>query len=379
MKPRMPLLLLSLGFALAGPASADVLERVIARVNGDIVTLSEFEQRQLAALQAARVGAEGVEGYLREHNQAILQEAIDDLLLAQRAEELGIRVRSEYLDEIIEGIKKDNGITSPEQFQEQLNREGLSLDELRRNIKRSVLRRQVLSRELEARLAVPEAELLADYQARAAEYQRPASVQLLELLVEGEGAQERAQALVGQARGGTDFAELAKQHSTSPTGKNGGDLGTLVRGELAKDLERVVFALPAGAVSEPMPTASGYRILKVVQKNEAGLLPFDQARGEIAQRLSQQRMAAEYEKYMQGLRKAAVTIDVRVREVPLQVQLPAAAPAPAPVAAPVETGDEFSTTPQAKPERIVPPGAPLGEAGKPDDKPAPQPTPPPGR
>jgi len=377
MKPRTPLLLLSLTLTAVGPALADVLERVIARVNGDIVTLSEFEQRQLAALQAARVGSEGVEGYLREHNQRILQEAIDDLLLAQRAQDLGIRVRSEYLDEIIEGIKKDNGITTAEQFQEQLGREGLSLDELKRNIQRSVLRRQVLSRELESRTAVPEAEVLADYQAHAADHQRPASVKLQEILVEGDDAEARARQLVTQARAGADFAELARQHSVSSTAKNGGDLGTLVHGELAKDLEQVVFALAPGAVSDPMAAAGGYRILRVVQKNEAGLLPFDQARGEIVQRLSQARMAAEYEKYMEGLRKAAVTIDVRVREVPLQVHLPEAPASTlkAPSVAPAAEGEEFNTTPQARPERIVPPGAPLGDAPKPDEK---EPPPPPG-
>src|SRR5512140_2748850 len=90
--------------ALAASLQAEIVERVIARVNGDIVTQSEFEARQLAAVQAARLAPSEVEAYLRRNNQRILQEAVDDLLLVQRAAELGIKLRPEYIQDVIEGI-----------------------------------------------------------------------------------------------------------------------------------------------------------------------------------------------------------------------------------------------------------------------------------
>ena len=94
------------------PPAAEVVERVVARVNGDIVTLSEFEARQVAEVQARRVIApERIEAFLRDNNARILQEAIDELLILQRGEELGIRLRPEYVQEVIEGIKKENNIT----------------------------------------------------------------------------------------------------------------------------------------------------------------------------------------------------------------------------------------------------------------------------
>ena len=89
MKPLKRILLtLSLAPALGALARADLVERVIVRVNGDIVTQSEFEARQVAAVQQARVGAGEVERYLRENNARILQEAIDDMLILQRGAEL---------------------------------------------------------------------------------------------------------------------------------------------------------------------------------------------------------------------------------------------------------------------------------------------------
>lgn len=375
-------LLLSASLLAAAALRAEVIERVVVRVNGDIVTLSEFEQRQVAALQSARIGPEGVERFLRENNQRILQEAIDELLVAQRADELGIKVRAEYIDEILEGIKKDNKIESDEQFQEQLRREGLSVDELRRNVTRSILKRQVLTRELEPKAAVSDAEVAAEYEQNRAAWQRPASVTLREILVAGPDARARADELARRAREGEDFAALARQHSTSPSAASGGELGRIARGELARDLEEAAFALPEGGVSDPIPSGTGFRILKVEKKIEAGLVPFDDARRELSERLRQERLAAEYQKYIEGLRASAVTINVMVREVPLDVQLPPgsltapatpaspASPA-APGAPPAAAGDEFSTTGAAQPERVAPPG------GEPKNEPTPQPTPPP--
>ena len=109
---------------------SDVIERVMARVNGEIVTLSEFETRQLAAVQAARVPEGEIEVFLRENNARLLEEAMEELLLVDRAAALGFKLRPEYLDQVIEDIKKEQSITSEEEFQAQLKREGLTVDAL---------------------------------------------------------------------------------------------------------------------------------------------------------------------------------------------------------------------------------------------------------
>ncbi|HET8646021.1 MAG TPA: peptidyl-prolyl cis-trans isomerase, partial [Vicinamibacteria bacterium] len=325
-------------------APAEVLERVIVVVNGDIVTQSEFEQRQVAAVQTARIAPSEIERYLRENNARILQEAIDDLLLVQRAEELGYKVPASYLDEVIAGIRKDNNIASDADLQEQLRREGMTLSDLRRNIERQVLRRQVLSRELESRMNVTEAEARAEYQKNRAQYERAPSVTLREIVVQGEDAEVRARAedLVRRARAGEDFAGLARAHSAAASATSGGELGQLSRNDLAPDLARVVFALPKGGVTDAIVVDKGYRVLKVEDRSEGGLVAFDEVKGDILRRLTQERASSEYETYIAGLRKTAL-VDLRVREVPLQVTvpstplleapaLPGIGPAPAPAA-----------------------------------------------
>ncbi len=353
------------------PAGAEIIERVVAKVGSEILTLSEFEARQIAVVQAERIGPESVERFLRENNQRILQEAIDDLLLLQRASELGLRVRAEFVDETIEELKKENGLTTEEAFLAQLRREGMTVDELKRSIARSVVRRQVLSRELDARGTVSEAEILAEFQAHKDEYAQPATVRLAEIVLQGDDARERAQALAVRVRAGEDFAALAKEHSRAASAADGGDLGRVVRSDLASELAALAFSLPPGAVSDPLPTSDGYRLLKVVERVEEKPPSLETARPIIQQRLAQARLAQQYQTYIEGLRKAAGTIDVRVREVPLQVEVPQGtttlAPQPsapgrlAPQPASGADDDEIVATPQDKPERVSPdppPGAP---------------------
>lgn len=394
MKPRtlVPLVpSLILAALLSSPAPAEIVERVVAKVNGEIVTLSDFTARQVQAAQAARVTADRIEQFLRQNNARILQDAIDEVLLLQRAKELGFRMPPEYIADVIENIKKENNIASEEAFQEQLAREGMTVDDLKRSVERSIMTRQVLSREVESKIQVSEADVIADYEARRAEYTKPPAVHLQELLVttaDGD-ALEQAQALVARARAGEDFAELARTYSSAPSRSSGGDLGLLNHGDLHPDLEKIAFGLQAGGVSDPIPSAAGYKILRVEARVEGGTTPLEKVREEIQKRLTSARRADAYELYLADLRKSAA-IDIRVREVPLQVDLPSsgsildppddplgavpAAPAAPAVAAPTVPAapagageDEFRVSPQAAPERVAPAAAPAA--------PAPQPTP----
>jgi parvulin-like peptidyl-prolyl isomerase len=377
------------GLLAAAAALPETLERVIVKVNGDIVTQSEFQSRQLAAIQAARVPPDGIEAFLRENNGRILQEAIDDLLLVQRAEELGIRLRPETLAGFIEGIKKENNIPSDEALLEQLRREGMSLDDLKRNIQRSVLRRETVQRDMAARVVLTEESVRADYDARVAEYTKPESIKLQQILVPDEAV---AAQLVSRARAGEDFATLARAFSEDATRAAGGELGSFARGELSPSLDQAAFALAVGEVSEPIATPDGFRILRVQERTPASVTGFEQARAEIRERLGRERWAKEYDAYIGELRAASQRgIDLRVREVPLQVAVPpepstlleppeelGPRPAPAAPAAPISPDAELVATPQERPEHVVPP-AQREKGDSPQPEPSPSPTPPPGR
>lgn len=381
-RPSYRLLVPSLLLLAAIPARAEIVERIVAKVNGDIITLSEFQTRQVQEAQGARVDPDNLQSYLRDNNARILNEAIDDLLLYQRAEDTGLKLPPSAINQMIEDIKKEHKIASEEQFQEQLAREGMTLDELKRQMERSVLRQQVLRRDLESKVMVTDAEVRAEYDSRKERFSQAATVSLREILVKGDddAAAAQALALAERARSGEDFAALARSYSAASTKASGGDLGKLSRGELNADLEKVAFALPAGSISDPIRSGDGWRILKIEEKSEASVTPYDSVKDNIRRVLTDRKMGKEMDGYLAGLREKA-TIEVRVREVPQPIGVPAApgtlrdavppgaggdegkapaAPGAAAAAPAASDDDEIVTTPQARPEQIVP-----GETKKP--------------
>lgn len=331
----------------------DVIERVIARVNGQIVTLSEFEARQLAAVQAARVPEGEIEAFLRQNNARLLEEAMEELLLVDRAATLGMKLRTEYLDQVIDDIKKEQNITNEADFMAQLKREGLTLDALRRNIERSVVVRQVRSREVDPKAQVSEADVRAEYERRkAADFTRKATVHLLEIVVKGEGARESARVLVDRIRKGEDFETLAREHSASASRAAGGDLGRVEPDDLNPALSAAIAPLRPGEVSEPVVVDGTYWILKVQERLADEVTAFDQVKERLQEELSRARFEKVYGDYIADLKKNAV-YTVYVREAPTTIGR-RSRPAPKPVA----TDDEFTTSGSAAPERITVPAAP---------------------
>jgi parvulin-like peptidyl-prolyl isomerase len=395
-------------------AGAEIIERVVAKVNGQIITLSEFQSRQIAAAQGARVDPENVGAFLRQNNARILQEAIDEILILQKAEDAGIQAPPQWIDESIEGIRKENNITSDEQFQEALTREGLTLTELRQNIEHGVVRRIMMEREIRPKIEATDSELRAEYEKlKATEFTKPATVSLLEILVSEEaGGADLARQIAEKAKAGEDFAALAKTYSSAPSRAHGGDVGQLAQGEMNPDLEKVAFTLPVGGISDPLPVEGGYRVIKVTAKTSGSTTPYEAAKDRVHDRLMMARFEKAYEAYVQELRKNA-SVELRVREVPLQLNgpipegslrealepltpgapvsspeappaaagttTPAAsgtdAPAEAKPTAPPAADEEITTTPQSGPEKVAPPPPPA----VPPPKDTPKEPPPSGR
>jgi parvulin-like peptidyl-prolyl isomerase len=391
----LPVLLLSVPLAVP-PAVAETVERVVAKVNGQIITLSDFQARQLDAAQAARVDPANVAAFLRQNNSRILQDAIDEILLLQKAEDAGLKPPDAYLDQVIDQIKKEHNLASQQEFEAALAEQGMSYADLRTIIERRVLREMILRRDIEPKMTVSDADLRREYeQLKGSEFTTPAKITLQEIVVKDDaGGEALAQELAAKARAGEDFAALAKAHSAAPTRAHDGEVGEIAENDMDPDLRKLVLALPVGGVSQPVRIPDGYRIVKVTARTPAVTIPFDVAAEKLRERAMNARFEKEYEVYMQELRKTA-QIELRVREVPLQLTgpipegsllegldasvsgAPAAAagtsaqqPAPSAPAAPAGIGDdEIVSSPQTAPQRIAPggPGAPAPPPEKPRD------------
>jgi peptidyl-prolyl cis-trans isomerase SurA len=248
----------------------------------------------------------------------VIVEAIDEILLMQRAKELGMTVTEEQFTQVIESIKKDNKMDTEEQFQAALKQEGLTLAGLRKMLEKQMLISQLQQREVTTRIDVTEAEEKVYYDAHPDEFATTPSVTLREILVSVptdpkginvgalEEANKKAEEIRARILKGESFEKLATELSGAPSKDNGGLIGPIPKTELDEALAKMLAGMKVGEITPVVRVPNGVEILKLESTIEGTTIPFDQARGRIAQRLMQGRQHGEMQKYLKKLRANAI-------------------------------------------------------------------------
>jgi len=321
-----------LAVLLVVPVRAEIIEQVLVKVNGDILTKTEFEQRQVAILRSrpelANVSPESdaLQRAVAEVTPQLILEAVDELLLVQRGRELGMALGDEQFKTIVENIKKQNNLEDEERFGAALKQEGMTLADLRRNLERQMFVSQVQQRDIADKISVTEDESKAYYEAHKNEFTTPSQITLREILVEvptaGAGinvgqdddARAEAEAIRTRLQAGEPFARLAGEVSDAPSKANGGLIGPVSHDELAAALQELVDRMKVGELTEVIRTPRGYQILKLEARTDTQIRTFEQARDDIGNRVGDQKIAGERLKYLDRLRTQA-TITFRNDEL----------------------------------------------------------------
>ncbi len=337
MSGKIPAIAAALVLLTGGAPSlrADVIEQVLVKVNGEIFTKSDLEQRQIAALRARNRGVterdlkndEELKKALAEITPGIVVQAVDELLMLQRAKEMSLKLTDEKFNEVIGRIRKDNKLDDQKSFEAALKQEGLTLEELRQQIERDMLINQVTQQDVMQKIAITEEETKKYYEEHKAEFTTPASVTLREILVNvpdrapagslnagqaginvglDEEAKAKAEGLRERALKGEDFAKMATAESDAPSKANGGVIGPINKTELAPGLQKVLDGLKVGGISEPIRIAKGWQILKLESSSPTVTLPFDQAREQVTNKVFLSKRGAEMEKYVKRMRDQAI-------------------------------------------------------------------------
>lgn len=308
--------------ALAAP-HADILEQVLVKVNGDIITKTDLEQRQIAALRQK-------DPNLRPDNQAALEraladvtpevivDAVDELLILQRGRELGYTLSTEQFDEIVENIKKENKLEDEEQFLAALKGEGMTMEDLREQLERTMIIQRVQQTEVMSKLQVTDAELKMHYDANKGSFTTPKEYTLREILVSvppndrgiNVAQDDEARAKAEEARkrllAGEPFPRLAADMSDSPSKANGGLVGPVTGDVLAPELLKAIEGLETGELTGVMRTSRGYQIVKIESIKEAAVKPFEDSKSEIADRIATEKRRVEFGGFLEKLRAQAI-------------------------------------------------------------------------
>lgn len=300
-----------------------VLDRVVASVNDEAVTLSEVQEEGQPVIRKIFqdfVGGER-ERRVEEAQQRLLNELIDRRLLYQVAKREGTLPSTAEVQGAIEELKRNNNVPDEAQFRALLKAEGLTVEQVRRTVGERLAIGRWLSRQIRSSIILNEEEIAKYYQANQDKFRRTPEAEIHHVLfdVKPDEDEAKARARIDEAlakiRAGADFVETARQYGSNPGGA-GADLLTVRRGELAPEIEAAAFGLPPGGVSTPIRTAAGFHLIKVEKVRAEPVAPLAEVRDAIREHLFQERFDAKRKEYVAGLRaQSAIQIFLKKGEI----------------------------------------------------------------
>lgn len=307
---------------VAATAQAELVDRVAAVVNNDVIALSEVYQR--ANPELARLSAERDPAKRNKLRDEVLKLALDQLigerLLEAEIKELALDVTDQELESALDDVRRQNN-ASPEQFEAMLRQEGFSMSQYREFIRKHVLRLKLVNLKVRHKVKVAEEDLRAEYNKLARLEGEDAEIHARHILIkldakaseaDVEAAKKKAQEIAAEARSpGVDFVELAKQKSEGPSANDGGDLGFFRRGVMVPEFERIAFNLKEGQVSDPVRTKFGFHVIKVEERRNVAVKPFEEMKDQLRDRVMRSQLEKYTNDYVLELRqKAAVEVKI---------------------------------------------------------------------
>jgi peptidyl-prolyl cis-trans isomerase SurA len=289
--------------------SAKIIERIIARVNNEIITQRAYEQeRDKLRQQLAQdySGAE-LEVQIREQSKNLLRDLIDQSLMVQKAKDLDINVETDTVKQL-DDIRQKNHLATLEDLETAVEKDGVNYEDFKDQIRRNLLMREVMAREVGSRIILSRDDARKYYEAHKKEFESPGMVRLGQILVstekrKPEEAEQRANEALAELKAGQRFTEVAKKYSDGLSAQQGGDVGFLKEGTLAPDIGPVVAKLDINEFSNLIQTKYGYIILKILERYSAGIPKFEEVEPRVNEVLYDQQMQPNLRAYLKQLRK----------------------------------------------------------------------------
>lgn len=292
----MALLTLFSGLSYA----TEVIDRIVAIVNDDIITLSDFN-KYIVSLPKQTVEI---------NKDQALNDLVEQMILTQEAAKLGITVTDAEIDRSIENVKGRLDM-SDEQMNEMLNKQNLTTEQFRNQWRLQILSGKLVSTLVKGRIAVTDEEIKELYKQYYGEIENADEVEIAHILISFDASEEqqalqKANKVAELAKSGSNFSKLVSEYSDDTFSKDKeGVLGYFNKGELVSELEDVVSVTEVGKTSGPVKTISGFHIIKVLDRNTLDESSVDQYREQLRQEIYKQKVTEELEKYIAGIRENA--------------------------------------------------------------------------
>jgi peptidyl-prolyl cis-trans isomerase SurA len=318
-------------------ATGQVVEEIITRVNGQIITRSEFlRSKDQLKDDAKQQDPANADKLYAEREKDVLRDLIDQQLLLEKGKDLGFTGDTELIKRL-DQMRKDMKLETMEELEKAATAQGISYEDFKQNMRNQIITQKVIGEEVGQHLSVTKEEQQQFYDEHKNELEQPESIRLSEILVAPQkpvaaetpaadggnpktqdpeakqaaeaaalaAADAKANDLLKQIRAGASFEDVAKKNSEGPSAAQGGDLGVFKRGALAKELEDKTFAMKAGEVTDVIRTKQGYVILKVVSHQAAGIPSLKEVEPRVQDALYMQKLQPALRVYLTKLREEA--------------------------------------------------------------------------
>ncbi len=300
LKIRMTMLMALLTLFSGLSYATEVIDRIVAIVNDDIITLSDFN-KYIVSLPKQTVEI---------NKDQALNDLVEQMILTQEAAKLGITVTDAEIDRSIENVKGRLDM-SDEQMNEMLNKQNLTTEQFRNQWRLQILSGKLVSTLVKGRIAVTDEEIKDLYKQYYGEIENADEVEIAHILISFDASEEqqalqKANKVAELAKSGSNFSKLVSEYSDDTFSKDKeGVLGYFNKGELVSELEDVVSVTEVGKTSGPVKTISGFHIIKVLDRNTLDESSVDQYREQLRQEIYKQKVTEELEKYIAGIRENA--------------------------------------------------------------------------
>ena len=310
---RIVLILLGV-LLLCAPVRAEVVDKIIAVVNDEIITLYEFN----TAFEPYRKNIENTykgtdkASVMQQTKESFLQRLIDNILMEQEAKKsgAGMIVKDEEVMAVLQDVLTKQKI-SLQEYLKNLAREGNSLESVKKEIRGQMMRARLLRREVKSKILVSDEEIGEYYNKNRQDYEGKETVRIKQLLLllppnanETIKAKMKNQALQLHKRvmDGEPFDLLIVKYSQGPATAQGGDVGFIERGTIIPEVEAAAFKLPVGQVSAVIESSVGFHIIQVLDKKGAGLKPIAAVREEIKTKIEDEKLEKKFDEWIASVR-----------------------------------------------------------------------------
>jgi parvulin-like peptidyl-prolyl isomerase len=303
--------------SFAGASHGAVVDRIVAVVNNEIITLSELNHEAEPFIERVEQSYKGTEKgrVIEETRKNVLNRMIDGILVKQEAKRLNIVVKDADVTNMLNEMLKSRKMTM-EQFKEMLAKDGLSLESYMEEAKDHLVRGRLANREIRSKIMVTDQEIGEYYKQHREDYEGREQVKLRQIVIlcpatapveKKRECRAEIDSIMASLKAGEKFEVLAAKYSP----QLGGEMGFVEKGAMLQPVEDVAFKLKVGEISDIVESPAGYHIIQLLDRRGAGIKSLQSVREEILNKLTLEKSEKKFEEWMTDLRKKS-HIEIRL-------------------------------------------------------------------